>query len=88
MKNIKVGASVVSIYELTDYDGSPFHKGEVGEVVKTTRSTIHVRDSRGHIHIRYRYDFKKAQQSTSFTDALAANGFVPVPKAKLKVQTR
>jgi len=53
-----VGDMVESIYELTDYDGSPFHKGEVGKVTKTTRSTIHVRDPRSHVHIRYRYDFK------------------------------
>lgn len=53
------GDTVRSKWEITDYDGSPFHKGETGVIVRATLSTIHVRDPRGHIHIRYRRDFER-----------------------------
>ena len=57
-EQFKVGDRVVSLYDLSDYDGSPFHKGETGVIVFATRSTIHVRDERWHTHIRYRHDFE------------------------------
>ena len=56
---MQTGDEVVSLWNLTDYDGSPFNEGESGVIVKTTRSTVHVRDPRGHVHIRYRLDFKE-----------------------------
>lgn len=56
--SIGLGDKVTSKFDLTDYDGEEFNVGEVGEVVKSTSSTIHVLDPRGHIHIRYRYFFE------------------------------
>ena len=53
-----VGRFVTSRFEMTDYAGQPFHVGEVGIIVRATRSTIHVRDPRGYVHRgRYRNSF-------------------------------
>lgn len=62
MRDARVGDRVVSRANMCDYDGSTFDKGESGTIIKTTSSTIHVQDPRGHVHKRYRYFFDRVKE--------------------------
>lgn len=57
MNIMPVGSFVIAMFEMTDYCGAPLHIGDIGQVVKATRSTIHVKDPRGHVHKRHRRFF-------------------------------
>lgn len=60
IKEARTGLAVSPIFDLTDYGGEPFTVYEDGIVDKVTRSTVHVRDPRGHVHIRYCHFFTAA----------------------------
>lgn len=56
-----VGMSVTPYYTasyMDDPQGNRIYMGEICTVVKVTRSTIHVRDPRGVIHVRYKSFFR------------------------------
>lgn len=53
IKEAKLGSSLRPRFTLTDSGGEKFDQLEWGTIVHITRSTVHVRDPRGHIHKRY-----------------------------------
>jgi hypothetical protein len=61
-KGWQVGSFVRAPFDMTDYEGEPFATGETGTITRVTRSTIDVRDPRGHVHRgRLRRHFRRSR---------------------------
>lgn len=57
LKQAVAGTMVRPRFALTDYRGETFGFEESGVIWRVTRSTVHVRDPRGHVHKRFAGDF-------------------------------